>query len=207
MTPLEPILSYIDYAQIVEQAPILIWRAGTDALCNYFNQRWLNFTGRTLEQEIGNGWAEGVHPEDFQGCLDIYLTHFEARKVFEMEYRLRRHDGAWRWIFDRGVPVFDDDGTFMGYIGSCVDVTERVEAQAALAEEREKKIRTLEGLLPICMVCKKIRNDEGYWEVMEQYIHEHSGADFSHGVCPDCLPAYKESFKGPVPDPGSGAPS
>ncbi|MBP1625606.1 MAG: sensory transduction histidine kinase [Holophagaceae bacterium] len=190
MTPHDGPLSKEDYAQIVEQAPILIWRAGTDTLCNYFNQRWLDFTGRTLKQEQGNGWTEGVHPDDFQHCLDIFLSHFREQKVFEMEYRLRRYDGAWRWIFDRGVPVFDANGSFAGYIGSCIDVTERVEAQRALAEAQEAQIHTLRGLLPICMVCKKIRNDGGYWEVLENYIREHSEANFSHGICPDCLPDY-----------------
>jgi len=188
MIPPEGSLSREEYAQLVEQAPILIWRAGTDGLCNYFNHRWLEFTGRTLAQEDGNGWAEGVHPEDFQQCLDIYLSHFERREVFEMEYRLRRHDGAWRWIFDRGVPVLDPDGSFVGYIGSCVDVTERVEAQ-------EAQLHTLRGLLPICMICKKIRNDGGYWEVLENYIREHSEANFSHGICPDCLPGYQAGLR------------
>lgn len=209
-----PVLTAEDYAQLVEQAPILIWRAGTDALCNYFNQRWLEFTGRTLEQEMGNGWAEGVHPEDFQRCLDIYISHFERREIFEMEYRLRRHDGAWRWIFDRGVPVKNVEGGFAGYIGSCIDVTERFEAQRALAQAQEAQIHTLRGLLPICMVCKKIRNDGGYWEVLEHYIREHSEASFSHGVCPDCLPSYRarvqaeiQELTSPETSPGSDVPS
>ena len=183
-------LSPGDYAVLVEQAPIMIWRAGTDALCDYFNGRWLAFTGRSLAQEQGNGWAEGVHPEDLQPCVDHYLAHFNRREAFEMEYRLRRHDGAWRWIFDRGVPIFDEHGTFRGYTGSCIDVTERVDAQEALARAQESQIHTLRGLLPICMLCKKIKNDEGYWEGLEHYIREHSDADFSHGLCPDCYPTY-----------------
>ena len=181
-----------EYAVLVEQAPIMIWRAGTDGLCDFFNLRWLEFTGRTMDQEAGNGWAEGVHTEDLQHCLDIYLDHFGRRQVFEMEYRLRRHDGAWRWIFDRGVPIFHPDGEFAGYIGSCTDVTERVEAQAALAEANAQKVRTLQGLLPICMMCKKVKNDRGYWGNLENYIREHSDADFSHGLCPECYPAYME---------------
>ena len=148
-----------------------------------------------MAQEIGNGWAEGVHPEDLQRCLDIYMDHFHRRALFEMEYRLRRHDGAWRWILDRGVPMYRPDGTFGGYIGSCTDITERVEAQAALAESQASQIRTLQGLLPICMVCKKIKNDQGYWEILEQYLHEHSEADFSHGLCPECYPIYRDKLK------------
>jgi PAS domain S-box-containing protein len=179
-----------EYAVLVEQAPILIWRAGPDGLCNYFNLRWLEFTGRSMEQEAGNGWAEGGDPEDLQRCLGIYLDPFERRQEFEMEYRLRRHDGAWRWIFDRGVPVFGADAAFTGYIGSCTDITEGVEARRALAEAQAQKIRTLQGLLPVCMLCKKVRNDRGYWENLEIYIREHSEADFSHGLCPECYPAY-----------------
>lgn len=184
-----------EYAALVEQAPILIWRADTTGQCDYFNERWLAFTGRTFEQEYGNGWTEGVHPEDLPRCLDIYLNHFNRRAAFEMEYRLRRHDGAWRWIYDRGTPMYGPEGLFAGFIGSCADVTERVEAQAALAEAQTSLIRTLHGLLPICMYCKKIKNDEGYWEVLETYVREHSDADFSHGICPDCYPRQMERIK------------
>ncbi len=179
-------LSKIEYQALVEQAPILIWRAGTDALCNYFNGRWLDFRGRTMEQEAGNGWAEGVHPDDFDRCLKIYLDNFHARRVFEMEYRLKRHDGQYRWIFDRGVPFSTEDGVFAGYIGSCVDVTERVEAQEELERSRQTEINSLKGLLPICMSCKKIKDHEGYWNQLEVYISTHSQADFSHGLCPEC---------------------
>ena len=98
-------LGFEEYRTLVEQAPILIWRANTTTECDYFNERWLAFTGRSLEQESGNGWAEGVHPDDFQGCLSIYLEAFAKREIFEMEYRLRRHDGVYRWLFDRGVPL------------------------------------------------------------------------------------------------------
>jgi PAS domain S-box-containing protein len=111
----------------------MVWRSGLDANCDYFNATWLEFTGRTLEQEMGSGWAEGVHPDDLQACVDYYLDHFHRKVPFEMEYRLRRHDGEYRWIFDRGVPYTDDSGAFAGFIGSCVDVHER-----RRAEEREK---------------------------------------------------------------------
>lgn len=183
----EPVLSFSEYRLLVEQAPILIWRANTSTECDYFNQRWLEFTGRTLEQEVGNGWAEGVHPEDFQRCLDIYLGHFAQRKPFEMIYRLRRHDGVYRHIFDRGVPFYDEQGQFAGYIGSCHDITERFEAEAALRAARERELSQLRGLLSICAHCKRIRNEQGRWEQMESYISHHSQTDFSHGLCPDCL--------------------
>lgn len=181
-----PHLTGDEYRVLVEQSPILIWRAGTDALCNYFNQRWLDFRGRTLAQEMGNGWTEGVHPQDFQRCLDHYLTNFAAQRIFEMEYRLQRADGQYRWIFDRGVPFYDADGVFAGYIGSCADVTERVEAEAALTAARMAEIEDLKRLVPMCTWCKKIRDDAGYWQQVEVYIGQHAKADVTHGICPSC---------------------
>ncbi|GFO57038.1 hypothetical protein GMSM_40450 [Geomonas sp. Red276] len=179
-------LSLPEYCSLVEQAPILIWRANTESLCDYFNDQWLEFRGRSMEEEYGNGWAEGVHPDDFERCLDIYLTHFRQRKVFEMEYRLQRHDGVYRWIFDRGVPFEDERGEFAGYIGSCIDVTDRVEAQEALRKKLEEEIKVLKGVIPICSYCKKIRTDQAIWQQLETYITEHSEALFSHGICPHC---------------------
>ncbi|MBP1760848.1 MAG: hypothetical protein H6Q64_390 [Firmicutes bacterium] len=122
-------LSAKEYKLIVENSPNMIWRAGMDAKCNYFNQTWLKFTGRSLEQEIGDGWAEGVHAEDYNRCIQIYLDSFAKRVSFEMDYRLKRSDGIYRWINDRGVPIFDDNENFAGYIGSCMDVTEKKEGE------------------------------------------------------------------------------
>ena len=110
---------------VANTAPVLIWMAGTDKLCTFFNQCWLDFTGRTLEEESGTGWTSMVHPEDLERCLSIYSRAFDARVDFEMEYRLKRWDGKYRWIVDYGVPRFESDGTFCGYIGSCVDITDR----------------------------------------------------------------------------------
>jgi PAS domain S-box-containing protein len=180
-------LAYEEYKILVEQAPIMIWRADVTTTCDYFNEQWLAFTGRTMELEMGNGWAEGVHPDDLRRCLDIYLTSFEQRKVFEMEYRLRRHDGVYRWIFDRGAPFLDSNGAFAGYIGSCIDVTDRVEAREELHRAQEAEVHRLRGLLPICASCKKIRDDKGYWHTVEVYVRDHSEADFSHGICPECM--------------------
>jgi PAS domain S-box-containing protein len=119
---------------VADTAPALIWMAGTDKKCEFFNKGWLSFTGRSMEQELGNGWATGVHPEDLERCLRIYSTAFDARVEFEMEYRLRRFDGEYRWIVDYGVPRLESDGTFCGYVGSCVDITDRKLSQAALEE-------------------------------------------------------------------------
>ena len=131
------------FRTVADSAPVLIWMSGPDKLCNFFNQPWLDFTGRTLDQEIGNGWAERVHPDDLAGCLKTYLESFDARGPFVMQYRLRRRDGEYRWLLDNGVPRFDAQGNFAGYIGSCVDVTERKqreeELHAALAEVKRLK--------------------------------------------------------------------
>jgi PAS domain S-box-containing protein len=117
---------------VANSAPVLIWMSGTDKLCNFFNQGWLSFTGRSMAEELGEGWASGVHPDDLENCLKIYSASFDARVDFEMEYRLRRFDGEYRWIVDFGVPRFESDGTFCGYIGSCVDITERKSSAESL---------------------------------------------------------------------------
>jgi len=189
-------LSREEYKLLVEKAPIMIWRSTVTMECDYFNAIWLAFTGRSLEQEAGNGWAEGVHPDDFDRCLKIYTDHFARREVFEMEYRLRRFDGVYRWIFDRGVPYSDAEGNFKGYIGSCIDVTERIEAQEALKKAQESEIRKLRGFLPICSYCKKIRNDRNYWEQIESYISDHSDVQFSHGICPECEASVMAEIEG-----------
>lgn len=128
--------SEMQYRTLADSGQALIWTAGTDKLCNYFNRVWLDFTGRTLEQELGNGWAEGVHPEDFERCLDIYITNFDQRKAFSMDYRLRHHDGEYRWIQDDGKPRYNASGEFIGYIGYCLDVTTRKQAEAELEQHR-----------------------------------------------------------------------
>jgi len=112
------------YLKIFEEFPALIWRSRLDKLCDYFNKTWLDFTGRTMEQEFGNGWAEGVHPDDFDFCLQTYVTAFDIRESFFMEYRMKNKAGEYRWIRDFGRPFFDLDNTFLGYIGSCYDVTD-----------------------------------------------------------------------------------
>jgi PAS domain S-box-containing protein len=193
-------LTLPEYEAIVEQSPILIWRANTESLCDYFNDRWLSFRGRTIEQEYGNGWAEGVHPDDFDRCLKIYLDNFKNKKAFEMEYRLMRFDGVYRWIFDRGVPFYDENAAFAGFIGSCIDVTERVEAQEALRINLENQIKQLRGVIPICSYCRKISTDKKSWQQLESYISAHSDALFSHGICPSCLDEQTKLFRSLKPD-------
>ncbi|HLO51616.1 MAG TPA: PAS domain S-box protein [Kamptonema sp.] len=114
---------------MADTAPVMIWMSDTDKLYYYFNKRWLEFTGKTLEVEAGNGWTQGIHPEDCQRCVDTYITAFDARLEFKMEYRLQRHDGEYRWLLDTGVPRFGPDGAFVGYIGSCIDIHDRIQAE------------------------------------------------------------------------------
>jgi PAS domain S-box-containing protein len=119
---------------VADNAPALIWMAGTDKLYTFFNKGWLDFTGRSMEQELGEGWASGVHPDDLERCLGIYSRAFDAQADFEMEYRLQRFDGEYRWIVDYGAPRFESNGTFRGYIGSCIDITDRKLSETSLRE-------------------------------------------------------------------------
>ena len=123
---------------VANTAPVMIWMSDPERLCVYFNQPWLDFTGRLIEAEKGNGWAEGVHPEDLEKCLRIYTQAFDRHEEFRMEYRLRRHDGRYRWVLDHGVPRFTPEGVFAGYIGSAIDVTEFKVAQTKLAQTTER---------------------------------------------------------------------
>jgi PAS domain S-box-containing protein len=125
---------------ISDTAPVMIWMSGADKLCTYFNKPWLDFTGRSKDDELGNGWSDGVHPEDLKRCLDTYTQSFDRRLEFRMEYRLRRYDGEYRWILDIGVPRFDADRSFAGYIGIGVDVTDRKLAEEALAHVSRRLI-------------------------------------------------------------------
>ena len=126
------------FRAMADTAPVMIWMSGADMLCTFFNKGWLDFTGRSVEQELGNGWAQGVHREDLDRCLKTYINSFDSRHSFTMEYRLRRRDGEYRWVLDNGGPRFASDGTFLGYIGSCVDISEHKRAEAEARKHREE---------------------------------------------------------------------
>ncbi len=120
------------FRTMADSAPVLIWMSDPDGRSTYFNRSWLEFTGRTMEQELGDGWAEGIHADDREGCLRMYRSAFDARKEFRMEYRRHHIDGDYRWLLDVGIPRFSHDGLFVGYIGSCIDITERRKMEEAL---------------------------------------------------------------------------
>lgn len=117
------------FRTVANSAPVLLWMTGTDHRYTFFNQTWLTFTGRQLDQELDNGWTESIHPDDQDRCLETYATAFEERRTFELEYRLHRADGQYRWVLSRGVPRFRSNGSFAGYIGTCIDISDRHEVE------------------------------------------------------------------------------
>jgi two-component system, sensor histidine kinase PdtaS len=129
---------------LADNAPMMIWRSDTTKACDFFNKPWLKFTGRSMEEELGFGWAEGVHPEDYDRCVEVYTSAFDARREFSLDYRLRRSDGSYRWLLDNGRPYHDETGSFAGYFGSCVDITEMKEAleeKSVLLRELHHRVR------------------------------------------------------------------
>ncbi|MFY9570457.1 MAG: PAS domain S-box protein, partial [Blastocatellia bacterium] len=143
------------FRTMADTAPVMLWLSGADGLCIFFNQPWLEFTGRTMDQEMGYGWADNVHPDDLRGCLDSYTSSFKARSSFSVEYRLKRNDGEYRWILDTGVPRYTKGGEFLGFAGSRVDIAARKQIEAAfyflasIVQSSEDGIigKTLEGAI------------------------------------------------------------
>jgi len=173
-----------EYAAIIERAPVLIWRADNTGACDYFNERWLQFRGRTIEEELGEGWTEGVHPEDRASCIETWKMHFKARTSFNIDYRLRRHDGAYRWIHDSGAPVYLPNGEFAGFVGSCVEFTLLL---AHSSEEVQRELKSLRGLISLCSWCHRVEDQQGNWVAIENYLSACSSLGFTHGICPHCV--------------------
>src|SRR6185436_17470622 len=130
--------SELRFRTTANAAPVLIWMSGPDKRVTWFNQRWLDFVGRAIEQELGDGWCDNLHPADFDRALDTYHAAFDARRPYEMEFRLQRDDGAWRWLLERGTPNIGPGGEFDGFIGTCIDITEHRETVEALRESRAR---------------------------------------------------------------------
>lgn len=155
------------FRSMADSAPVLLWVSGKDMGCTFFNRPWLEFRGRTLAEEQGNGWADGVHPEDRERCFDTYARCFEDRVPFTMQYRLLRHDGEYRWLHDAGTPRFDADGGFAGFIGSCTDVTESkrlADELQSLNQELELRVRQrtaelLEANRELEAFCRSVSHD------------------------------------------------
>ena len=178
------------FRNMANTAPVMIWMSGVDKLCTFFNKAWLDFTGRTLEQELGNRWAEGVHPDDLQQCLGTYTEAFDACKPFVMQYRLRRNDGEYRWISDQGVPRYDAQARFAGYIGSCVDVTELLTQQRALHQFEERVALATEaahlGVWELNIATNRIWVSDKVRELFQFPLDcEISYAEFEQRVHPD----------------------
>ncbi len=130
--------SEFKYRTLVNSGKALIWTSGPDKLCNYFNDVWLHFTGRTLAEELGNGWTENIHPDDLQLCLQSYSIAFDKREPFTIEYRLKNYEDIYKWILDKGVPHYDPHGEFTGYIGHCFDISEIKEAESKINIKNER---------------------------------------------------------------------
>jgi len=149
-----------------DAAPVMLWMAGTDRGCTFFNRAWLAFTGRAMKQEIGNGWTEGVHPADLERCVQTYTDAFDGRREFTMEYRLRRYDGEYCWVLDSGAPRFEAGGRFVGYIGSAVDVT--------AVKHADERVRFAVEAAPNAMV---MANDQGHITLLNAQAERVFGYD------------------------------
>ncbi len=152
-------------------APVLIWMSGKDKKRTWFNQRWLDFVGRAIEQELGDGWCDNLHPADFDRALDTYNAAFDARRPYEMEHRLQRDDGAWRWLLERGTPNVGPDGAFEGYIGTCIDITEHRETLAQLRESRARFKTLTESLPQMIWTCLR----DGYCDYLSRQWLDYTG--------------------------------
>lgn len=157
------------FRNMADTAPVMIWIVDSERRCTYLNKRWLDFTGRTAEQELGDGWMEGIHSDDHAACLESYVSSFDERQPVELEYRVRRYDGEYRWVYDTGIPRFSADGTFLGYIGSAIDITERKESEVALQTAHEE-LHQLKNQLEAENISlqQELQLDEKFGEIVGQ---------------------------------------
>lgn len=144
--------SELHFRTLADSGQALIWTSGLDKKCNYFNKPWLDFTGRTLEQELGDGWVEGVHPDDLAYCIEIYVNAFDRHEKFSMDYRLKHNDGTYHWIQDNGTPRYNLNGEFIGYIGHCLDITKQKEILNIVVKSEERYRSTLDSMMEGCQI-------------------------------------------------------
>ena len=176
---------------MADNAPVLVWMAGPDGAASWFNQPWLEFRGRAMEEELGEGYIEGIHPDDSDRRAITYRTSIDARRPFMLEYRIKRHDGVYRWVLDHGVPLPDSFGEFIGFIGSCVDITERKQAEQQL-QTSEKRYRTLfettrEGVLIVDDEGQYIDVNDSFCRLMRTTRDRILGASFVDFIPPGRL--------------------
>ncbi|MEF3075788.1 CHASE domain-containing protein [Methylobacter sp. Wu1] len=189
--------SEMRFRLMADSAPVLIWMAGKDKRCFWFNKGWLDFTGRSMEQEIGDGWVQVVHADDLQRCIDCYVSHFDRREPFRMEYRIKRHDGEYRWIADVGIPRFDDSRNFIGYIGSGLDITEHKLTEEALRRANAELTRFAE--ISAHHLMEPVRRFTIYTQRLRQRLTE-LHEDQEIGISLDTLERDADHLRGLVRD-------
>ena len=202
----------VQYRNLANSGSALIWTSNTEKLCTYFNDPWLKFTGRTMEQEYGNGWAEGVHPDDFDNCLEIYVTSFDKQEAFEMEYRLRHHSGEYKWLIDMGTPNYNSVGEFIGYIGHCFDITERKLIEEKLIESESRFRDLMHEVQSVSIQGYSPDGTTQYWNRASELLYGYSaeeaiGKNLVDLIIPSDMKEYvKEAIKH-MADTGEAIPS
>ncbi|MFA6920881.1 MAG: PAS domain S-box protein [Gallionella sp.] len=190
--------SEVQYRTLADSGQALIWASGIDKLCNYFNQPWLKLTGRSLEEELGNGWSEVVHPDDVAQCLATYLGAFDRRESFSIAYRLRRHDGEYRWIQNDSCPRYNAEGEFIGYIGYGLDITELKQAELSLRESEERYRSLFNMMLNGFAYCRMLYEDDRpsdfiYLDVNDAFEKQTGLKDVIGKCASEVIPGLRES--------------
>jgi len=175
----------------MDNVPAMIWLMDPSSLTITFRNRTSReFGNRPRSHDAVDEWKSMVHPDDVERYMSEVAAAFAERRSVSIQLRVRRADGVYRSVVDQIVPYFDPSGSLACYVGFTLDITEQVEAEHALRDQERAKLEQLRSLLPICAHCKKIRDAEGHWHEVEIYVSAHMPADFSHGLCPECVPLY-----------------